>query len=163
MRVLPHHQDTGGFFIAVLEKKDWLPWQRKQRRTQQSTTMETKTAATESVKDDADTGSDTNVATVPKLQHLAHKVAMSVEGSEEGVSNSSVSASVGPAESECTDSGQERTKVNPEGNGESIPCDEEVKGKTESSGGQERPSNVVLGKYVIFVAQLTVMCALCPY
>ena len=33
MRVLPHHQDTGGFFIAVLEKKEWLPWQRKQRRT----------------------------------------------------------------------------------------------------------------------------------
>lgn len=34
MRVLPHHQDTGGFFIAVLEKREWLPWQRKQKRTQ---------------------------------------------------------------------------------------------------------------------------------
>ncbi|XP_013415807.1 tRNA (cytosine(34)-C(5))-methyltransferase isoform X2 [Lingula anatina] len=28
MRVLPHHQNTGGFFIAVLEKRDVLPWVR---------------------------------------------------------------------------------------------------------------------------------------
>ena len=26
IRILPHHQDTGGFFIAVLEKKQRLPW-----------------------------------------------------------------------------------------------------------------------------------------
>lgn len=31
LRVLPHFQDTGGFFIAVLEKKDWLPWQSKMK------------------------------------------------------------------------------------------------------------------------------------
>lgn len=30
-RILPHHQDTGGFFVAVLEKKDWLPWQRRKK------------------------------------------------------------------------------------------------------------------------------------
>lgn len=29
MRVLPHQQDTGGFFIAVLVKKATLPWQQK--------------------------------------------------------------------------------------------------------------------------------------
>ncbi|XP_048751869.2 RNA cytosine C(5)-methyltransferase NSUN2-like isoform X3 [Ostrea edulis] len=29
MRVLPHQQDTGGFFIAVLQKKSTLPWQQK--------------------------------------------------------------------------------------------------------------------------------------
>ena len=33
VRVLPHHQDTGGFFIAVLNKSDWLPWQRRPRHT----------------------------------------------------------------------------------------------------------------------------------
>ena len=33
MRVLPHHQDTGGFFIAVLQKQNWLPWQRKRKQT----------------------------------------------------------------------------------------------------------------------------------
>lgn len=27
MRVLPHHQDTGGFFVAVLEKVKALPWE----------------------------------------------------------------------------------------------------------------------------------------
>ncbi|XP_065913229.1 RNA cytosine-C(5)-methyltransferase NSUN2-like isoform X2 [Dysidea avara] len=29
VRILPHHQDTGGFFVAVLEKSDILPWQSK--------------------------------------------------------------------------------------------------------------------------------------
>ena len=29
--MLPHHQDTGGFFIAVLHKSDSLPWQRRPR------------------------------------------------------------------------------------------------------------------------------------
>ena len=33
LRVLPHHQDTGGFFIAVLHKSDQLPWQRRPQRT----------------------------------------------------------------------------------------------------------------------------------
>ena len=28
MRLLPHHADTGGFFVAVLEKVDTLPWQK---------------------------------------------------------------------------------------------------------------------------------------
>ncbi|XP_042913410.1 RNA cytosine C(5)-methyltransferase NSUN2-like [Parasteatoda tepidariorum] len=28
IRILPHHQDTGGFFVAVLEKKDKLPWEK---------------------------------------------------------------------------------------------------------------------------------------
>lgn len=27
MRILPHHQDTGGFFVAVLEKVASLPWE----------------------------------------------------------------------------------------------------------------------------------------
>lgn len=26
---MPHHQDTGGFFVAVLEKNRMLPWQKK--------------------------------------------------------------------------------------------------------------------------------------
>ena len=26
IRLYPHHQDTGGFFIAVLQKKSTLPW-----------------------------------------------------------------------------------------------------------------------------------------
>lgn len=27
IRILPHHQDTGGFFVAALEKTDLLPWE----------------------------------------------------------------------------------------------------------------------------------------
>jgi len=27
MRILPHHQNTGGFFVAVLEKVKLLPWE----------------------------------------------------------------------------------------------------------------------------------------
>ncbi|KAG5326419.1 NSUN2 methyltransferase, partial [Pseudoatta argentina] len=29
MRILPHHQDTGGFFVAVLEKVKALPWEKE--------------------------------------------------------------------------------------------------------------------------------------
>ncbi|XP_012216033.2 tRNA (cytosine(34)-C(5))-methyltransferase isoform X2 [Linepithema humile] len=29
MRILPHHQDTGGFFVAILEKIAPLPWENK--------------------------------------------------------------------------------------------------------------------------------------
>lgn len=31
MRVYPHQQDTGGFFIAVLEKKSETPWENDKR------------------------------------------------------------------------------------------------------------------------------------
>nr|XP_006013532.1 PREDICTED: tRNA (cytosine(34)-C(5))-methyltransferase-like [Latimeria chalumnae] len=30
IRILPHHQDTGGFFVAVLVKKAPMPWNRRQ-------------------------------------------------------------------------------------------------------------------------------------
>ena len=31
MRILPHQQDTGGFFVAVLHKKKSCPWENKKR------------------------------------------------------------------------------------------------------------------------------------
>ena len=31
IRLLPHHGDTGGFFVAVLEKTAPLPWQNEQK------------------------------------------------------------------------------------------------------------------------------------
>ncbi|XP_034267691.1 RNA cytosine C(5)-methyltransferase NSUN2 [Pantherophis guttatus] len=33
-RILPHHQNTGGFFIAVLIKKSPMPWNRRQPKVQ---------------------------------------------------------------------------------------------------------------------------------
>lgn len=37
MRILPHHQDTGGFFVAVLEKVNHLPWERASHIKDEST------------------------------------------------------------------------------------------------------------------------------
>ncbi|XP_043509554.1 tRNA (cytosine(34)-C(5))-methyltransferase [Frieseomelitta varia] len=37
MRILPHHQDTGGFFVAVLEKVDHLPWERASQMSDEVT------------------------------------------------------------------------------------------------------------------------------
>uniref|UniRef100_A0AAR2IU75 tRNA (cytosine(34)-C(5))-methyltransferase n=1 Tax=Pygocentrus nattereri TaxID=42514 RepID=A0AAR2IU75_PYGNA len=33
MRILPHHQNTGGFFVAVLVKKAPMPWNRRQPKS----------------------------------------------------------------------------------------------------------------------------------
>ncbi|XP_046737779.1 tRNA (cytosine(34)-C(5))-methyltransferase [Diprion similis] len=37
MRILPHHQDTGGFFVAVLEKVKPLPWENKEEKMEVET------------------------------------------------------------------------------------------------------------------------------
>ncbi|XP_053570553.1 RNA cytosine C(5)-methyltransferase NSUN2 [Bombina bombina] len=34
LRILPHHQNTGGFFVAVLIKKAPMPWNRRQPKVQ---------------------------------------------------------------------------------------------------------------------------------
>lgn len=36
LRILPHDQDTGGFFIAVLTKTAPLPWERPSKATAES-------------------------------------------------------------------------------------------------------------------------------
>ncbi|KAF6024665.1 NSUN2 [Bugula neritina] len=38
MRIVPHHQNTGGFFIAVLEKTSHLPWQSPKVEVSESST-----------------------------------------------------------------------------------------------------------------------------
>ncbi|XP_069113515.1 RNA cytosine-C(5)-methyltransferase NSUN2-like [Argopecten irradians] len=38
VRVLPHHQDTGGFFIAALIKKQHLPWQSAPKEPESTST-----------------------------------------------------------------------------------------------------------------------------
>ena len=153
MRVLPHHQDTGGFFIAILEKKDWLPWQRKQRRTQQNTATETITTKAENSDTNVETGSDVGVKVnvVPRLGDLAFKATSSVEPSKEVTENLKTedSASTNVAESQEATNGNERTTSS---STESKHADidlatggEKVE-KIESDGGQERPSKSVLGK-----------------
>ena len=41
MRVFPHLQDSGGFFVAVLHKKAWLPWQKQSKLAAPRTTEQT--------------------------------------------------------------------------------------------------------------------------
>uniref|UniRef100_A0A7G3B0Z9 tRNA (cytosine(34)-C(5))-methyltransferase n=1 Tax=Lutzomyia longipalpis TaxID=7200 RepID=A0A7G3B0Z9_LUTLO len=36
MRILPHHQDTGGFFVAVLVKTKPMPWEKTQTEARES-------------------------------------------------------------------------------------------------------------------------------
>ena len=64
MRVLPHHQNTGGFFIGVLEKMDWLPWQRKQRGTVRTIAMNSEHVLSTTEQED-------EMKIVPKLEELA--------------------------------------------------------------------------------------------
>lgn len=78
MRVLPHHQNSGGFFIAVLQKNDWLPWQRKQRLNIPTTTSISEQVS--SASGVLEEEKKTNV--VPKLNELAAKV-LSVESAED--------------------------------------------------------------------------------
>jgi tRNA (cytosine34-C5)-methyltransferase len=42
IRILPHHQDTGGFFVAVLEKTAPLPWEKKEEQKQPEQSTEEK-------------------------------------------------------------------------------------------------------------------------
>lgn len=41
IRILPHHQDTGGFFVTVMEKIKPLPWETNLKQTEVETEVET--------------------------------------------------------------------------------------------------------------------------
>ncbi|KAM9102766.1 RNA cytosine C(5)-methyltransferase NSUN2 [Sarcophilus harrisii] len=41
LRILPHHQNTGGFFVAVLVKKSSMPWNKRQPKLQRKSPMHT--------------------------------------------------------------------------------------------------------------------------
>ncbi|XP_051825787.1 RNA cytosine C(5)-methyltransferase NSUN2 [Antechinus flavipes] len=45
LRILPHHQNTGGFFVAVLVKKSSMPWNKRQPKLQRKSPMHTGEAA----------------------------------------------------------------------------------------------------------------------
>ncbi|XP_072461490.1 RNA cytosine C(5)-methyltransferase NSUN2 [Notamacropus eugenii] len=44
-RILPHHQNTGGFFVAVLVKKSSMPWNKRQPKLQRKSPIDTGEAA----------------------------------------------------------------------------------------------------------------------
>ncbi|XP_036596036.1 RNA cytosine C(5)-methyltransferase NSUN2 isoform X2 [Trichosurus vulpecula] len=45
LRILPHHQNTGGFFVAVLVKKSSMPWNKRQPKLQRKSPIDTGEAA----------------------------------------------------------------------------------------------------------------------
>ncbi|CAH1268835.1 NSUN2 [Branchiostoma lanceolatum] len=60
IRILPHHQDTGGFFVAVLRKTKALPWTRQgkadRRKEEAAVTDEAKQSDTSATPDPAGEG-----------------------------------------------------------------------------------------------------------
>ncbi|XP_070575607.1 RNA cytosine-C(5)-methyltransferase NSUN2-like isoform X2 [Ptychodera flava] len=52
IRLLPHHQDSGGFFIAVLQKVSGLPWTRESKQSKETDSTETDGSMTD-VQDDS--------------------------------------------------------------------------------------------------------------
>ncbi|XP_053694961.1 tRNA (cytosine(34)-C(5))-methyltransferase-like [Sabethes cyaneus] len=56
IRVLPHHQDTGGFFIALIEKKKKLPWEEEDQSANADTNADTADGAAAKVKNEAESG-----------------------------------------------------------------------------------------------------------
>ena len=57
MRILPHQQDTGGFFVAVLHKKSLCPWESKQ---------DPKEFSTKNGQDESNTNGDSHKKEPPK-------------------------------------------------------------------------------------------------
>ena len=154
MRVQPHFQDTGGFFIAVLEKKDWLPWQSKmkQKRTKRNTTspssenikmevedmsVRTSQSGAESLAD-MDVGMETNSERGPEVvgggegeDREGEEGGEGMEGGEEG---KGVNGEGGGKE------GEEGEKKEGEGKGEGMEGGEEgerKEGEGEGMGGGE--------------------------
>ncbi|XP_021242791.1 tRNA (cytosine(34)-C(5))-methyltransferase [Numida meleagris] len=56
LRILPHHQNTGGFFVAVLIKKSPMPWNKRQPKVHQK--LPERTGDTEATATNADDGSE---------------------------------------------------------------------------------------------------------
>ena len=150
MRVLPHHQDTGGFFIAVLQKQNWLPWQRERKltkvtqeptaRTSDITTLASSTQNTDcSPQGTTDSLQDTTTLpqdTTTSLQDTVNSGTKHV--SMEGTSVMELApASQSPKEDVPTQLTQAATE----------PSEEEGKEATADIPPEDRPTVSVLGRY----------------
>ena len=62
---MPHHQNTGGFFVAVLVKHSWLPWQHQAKKQPPSVpTAECTSSVCEEVEKDISDGTKRTEAIV---------------------------------------------------------------------------------------------------
>ena len=149
VRVLPHHQDTGGFFIAVLHKSDWLPWQRRPRET---TSEDTTTAAASGCSEEA---------LRPRVLVGEEKEEGGEEGSLEGGEEKSHMAVMeeGDGEKDSPNNLMPTNKGEGGGEGEGETCSgqekSEVKEAANESRGEEgtattRPGTAILGRCSIY-------------
>lgn len=47
---MPHYQNTGGFFVALIQKNKWLPWQREAKKKCTSTNASISNSADDVIK-----------------------------------------------------------------------------------------------------------------
>ncbi|XP_007660945.2 RNA cytosine C(5)-methyltransferase NSUN2 [Ornithorhynchus anatinus] len=58
LRILPHHQNTGGFFVAVLLKKSSMPWNKRQPKLQRKNPLVAREATETGSEAPSETGSE---------------------------------------------------------------------------------------------------------
>ncbi|XP_064610384.1 LOW QUALITY PROTEIN: RNA cytosine-C(5)-methyltransferase NSUN2-like [Liolophura sinensis] len=74
LRILPHHQDTGGFFIAVIHKTKPLPWTNTHRFSDKKEVNETATSHKETNQSDIKTAAENAALTSTADEHdVIHK------------------------------------------------------------------------------------------
>ncbi|MCJ8749575.1 hypothetical protein PDJAM_G00178030 [Pangasius djambal] len=62
MRILPHHQNTGGFFVAVLVKKAPMPWNRRYPKLRNKEATGTTSEEAQAEKGEAETAAEGDAA-----------------------------------------------------------------------------------------------------
>jgi len=161
MRVLPHHQDSGGFFIAVLQKRDWLPWQRQHKLSKNptdrtgDTTAETEAISTEMTSNT--TSGDTSKSFQDTATLIQDTICISQQTVHSGMEDSK------PIVSMETVSGVEKTasvvQSATEGTSTQLTPAATEHGEEVTVGdtAEERPPTSILGRYVMSQFELNIL------
>ncbi|XP_067932243.1 RNA cytosine-C(5)-methyltransferase NSUN2-like [Watersipora subatra] len=73
LRIVPHHQNTGGFFVAVLEKIKSLPWQKVAPDTDKFEPVVEKAEAKEAVEEQSDTTTPSEEPPNKKIKYVGFR------------------------------------------------------------------------------------------
>ena len=151
--MLPHHQNTGGFFIALLEKKEWLPWQKQRKLSKASSEpsgdkntlfelpipstlseeSDTTPVSQDTVTASQDTKSDTNEELSKPFQDIASTTDMAQDTTDKAQDTTVKVQDTADKAQDTTDKAQDTATT------------EGVKTPKEN---EERPSRAVLGRSV---------------
>lgn len=134
-RILPHHQNTGGFFIAVFKKLDWLPWQRKQKSKEQvASSQQQQPLPTET---ELSTAKSADSSTSPP--HVTQPTPLDDTGAVGG-GDTMDETSVGLEQDTATAKGDDTAE------GEQMEGSEKVASEVQGEGQGDRPPESVLGR-----------------